>query len=89
MDRDLNSKENKHVAGCLLWQFGSPLGHMAVLATEEFCLFDFYTVLCFLFKFKADKKCPELIREHYWFKTGPFTMFALDRKNSLNNYFFI
>lgn len=34
----LNSKETKHVADCLLRQFGSPLGHTAVLAIEIFYL---------------------------------------------------
>lgn len=57
--------------------------HIAVLAL------DFNTVLCYPFILKVDKKCPELIGEHHWFKTGPFKMFALDRKICLNNSFFI
>lgn len=89
VDRDLNSKETKYVANCLLWQFGRPLGHIAVLALEVFCLFDFYTVLGYLLKFKVDKKCPELTVERHWFKTEPFKMFTLGRNISLNNSFFI
>lgn len=56
--------------------------HCKFLALEMFSFFDFSIVSCYLFKFNIDKKCPGLIREHHWFKTGTFKMFGLDSKSS-------
>lgn len=48
VDRGLKSKETKQVADCLLWQFGNPLGHIAVFALEVFFLL-FFTRYCAIY----------------------------------------
>lgn len=80
--RDSNSKE------IICWRMASvmilksSMTYWEVLALEAFYFFDFSTDSGDLFKCNIDKKCSELGREYYWFKTGAFKIFALKSKSS-------